>query len=41
MSADTNPDVTIYAASIDRGLNEPGFIPPGLGDGGDRMFGTR
>jgi len=41
MSADTNPDVTISTASIARGLNGPGYILPGLGDAGDRLFGTR
>lgn len=35
-----HPDVTIYAAAIDRCLNERGFILPGLGDAGDRMYGT-
>ena len=34
------PDVTIYAAAVDRCLNEQGFILPGLGDAGDRMYGT-
>lgn len=36
-----HPDVRIYAAALDRGLNEHGFIVPGLGDAGDRLFGTR
>ena len=36
-----HPDVTIYTASIDQGLNEHGYILPGLGDAGDRIFGTR
>ena len=36
-----HPDVTVYTASIDRGLNELGYILPGLGDAGDRLFGTR
>jgi len=35
------PDVPIYAAALDRGLNEHGYIVPGLGDAGDRLFGTR
>ena len=35
-----HPDVTIYTASIDRQLNEKGYILPGLGDAGDRIFGT-
>jgi uracil phosphoribosyltransferase len=34
-------DVTIVVAGIDRGLNERGFIVPGLGDAGDRLFGTK
>jgi uracil phosphoribosyltransferase len=36
-----HPDVTIYCASLDRGLNAQGYILPGLGDAGDRLFGTR
>lgn len=36
-----HPDVPIYAAALDRGLNEHGYILPGLGDAGDRLFGTR
>lgn len=39
--AAAHPDVTIYAAALDRGLNEHGYIMPGLGDAGDRLFGTR
>lgn len=35
-----HPDVKVYAASLDRQLNEHGFILPGLGDAGDRLFGT-
>jgi uracil phosphoribosyltransferase len=35
-----HPDVEIYCASLDRGLNEKGYIMPGLGDAGDRQFGT-
>ena len=35
------PDVHIVCAAIDRGLNERGFILPGLGDAGDRLYGTR
>lgn len=35
-----HPDVRIYAAALDRQLNERGFILPGLGDAGDRMYGT-
>src|SRR5262249_40507052 len=36
-----HPDVVIYAAALDRMLNEQGYILPGLGDAGDRLFGTR
>lgn len=36
----THPDVSIYTAAVDRQLNEQGFILPGLGDAGDRIFGT-
>lgn len=36
-----HPDVPIFAASLDRELNEKGYILPGLGDAGDRIFGTR
>ena len=36
-----HPDVEVYTASIDAGLNEHGYIVPGLGDAGDRIFGTR
>jgi len=35
-----HPAVPIYAASLDRQLNDRGFILPGLGDAGDRYFGT-
>ena len=35
-----HPDVEIYCASLDRQLNEKGYIMPGLGDAGDRQFGT-
>jgi uracil phosphoribosyltransferase len=35
------PDVDIYVAAIDRGLNENGYIVPGLGDAGDRLYGTK
>ena len=35
-----HPEIKIYAAALDRGLNERGFILPGLGDAGDRMYGT-
>jgi uracil phosphoribosyltransferase len=36
-----HPDVGIWTASIDARLNEHGYIVPGLGDAGDRMFGTK
>jgi uracil phosphoribosyltransferase len=36
-----HPDVRIVVAAIDRGLNERGFIVPGLGDAGDRLYGTK
>ena len=35
------PDVEIYCGSIDDGLNEHKYIVPGLGDAGDRIFGTK
>jgi uracil phosphoribosyltransferase len=35
------PDVHIVCAAVDRGLNEFGFIVPGLGDAGDRLYGTK
>jgi uracil phosphoribosyltransferase len=35
-----HPDVAIYCASLDRALNDRGYIQPGLGDAGDRQFGT-
>ena len=35
-----HPDVQIYTAALDRELNEKGYILPGLGDAGDRLFGT-
>ena len=36
-----HPDVHIVVASVDRGLNEKGYILPGLGDAGDRLYGTK
>ena len=36
----SHPDVDIHLAALDRGLNEHGYILPGLGDAGDRQFGT-
>lgn len=38
---EVHPDVQIYAASLDERLNEKGYIVPGLGDAGDRIFGTK
>ena len=38
---DAHPDVDIYCANIDEKLNENGYIVPGLGDAGDRIFGTK
>lgn len=38
---EAHPDVQIYAAALDRQLNSLGYILPGLGDAGDRLFGTR
>lgn len=37
----THPDVSIYTAKIDQGLDKNGYIYPGLGDCGDRIFGTK
>ena len=36
-----HPDVELYTASVDQGLNEHGYIIPGLGDAGDKIFGTK
>ncbi len=38
--AEEHPEVPVYAAALDRELNEHGYILPGLGDAGDRLFGT-
>ena len=38
---DQHPDVDIYLAALDEGLNDKKYILPGLGDAGDRIFGTR
>lgn len=38
---DSHPDVPLYVAAIDERLNEHGYIVPGLGDAGDRLFGTK
>ena len=39
--AEAHPDVNIYLSTLDRCLNENGYILPGLGDAGDRLFGTK
>jgi len=39
--SETHPDVEIYVSTLDRGLNEHAYILPGLGDAGDRIFGTK
>ena len=38
---ESHPDVDIYLAALDEGLNEKNYILPGLGDAGDRIFGTK
>ena len=38
---EAHPDVDIYTAALDERLNEDGYIVPGLGDAGDRLFGTK
>ena len=38
--AEVHPDVPVFAAAIDAKLNDHGYIVPGLGDAGDRLFGT-
>ena len=38
---DAHPDVDIYVAALDEKLNDHAYIVPGLGDAGDRIFGTR
>ena len=38
---DAHPDVPIYTAALDRRVNEKKYILPGLGDAGDRIFGTK
>ena len=39
--SEVHPDVQIYCAALDDHLNEHGYIVPGLGDAGDRIFGTK
>ena len=38
---EAHPDVELYTAGIDRELNDHGYILPGLGDAGDRIYGTK
>lgn len=38
---EAHPDVPVYAAAVDRELNDHGYILPGIGDAGDRIFGTK
>ena len=38
---EAHPDVPVYTAAVDRALNDHGYIVPGLGDAGDRLFGTK
>lgn len=38
---DAHPDIDVFAASLDDHLDENGYIVPGLGDAGDRLFGTK
>ena len=38
---DAHPDVQIFTASVDERLNEQGYIIPGLGDAGDKIFATK
>ena len=39
--SEAHPDVQIYVGNLDRQLNENAYICPGLGDAGDRIFGTK
>jgi uracil phosphoribosyltransferase len=38
---EAHPDVPVYVAAVDERLDEHGYIVPGLGDAGDRLFGTK
>ena len=38
---EAHPDVPVFTASLDSHLNEQGYIIPGLGDAGDKIFGTK
>ena len=39
--SEAHPDVPVYTAAVDRELNDHGYILPGIGDAGDRIFGTK
>jgi uracil phosphoribosyltransferase len=39
--AEVHPDVPVFTAAVDAKLNDHGYIVPGLGDAGDRLFGTK
>ena len=39
--AETHPNVSIFVAALDERLNDHAYIVPGLGDAGDRLFGTK
>ncbi|MDR3355550.1 MAG: RpiB/LacA/LacB family sugar-phosphate isomerase, partial [Synergistaceae bacterium] len=39
--AGDHPEISIFTAALDQGLNDRGYIVPGLGDAGDRLFGTK
>ncbi len=41
MLCTAHPDIEVYVAAVDERLNENAYIVPGLGDAGDRMFGTK
>lgn len=41
MVQEAHPDVDVYLAALDEKLNDHGYIVPGLGDAGDRIFGTK
>jgi uracil phosphoribosyltransferase len=41
MFAAAHPDVSVFAAALDQRLDERAYIVPGLGDAGDRLFGTK
>jgi len=38
---EAHPDIDVYIAALDEKLNDHGYIVPGLGDAGDRLFGTK